>query len=149
MAKFEDVILFHQKFGLLSHRKPVHLTRRKLGERIDFIGEEFIEFQEACNAQDLAAQADALIDIVYVSMGTADMLGLPWDALWADVQRANMTKERGRTKRGHVVDVTKPAGWVGPKTLEILIAAGYNPRIDSREENHRDDECHLGKNNNL
>ena len=149
MAKRKDVTDFHKKFGLLSHKKPVHLTRRKLGERIEFLDEELLEFRRAVEVQDLSEQADALIDLVYVAIGTADMLGLPWDELWADVQRANMAKERGTTKRGHAVDVTKPKGWIPPQTLAILKMAGYQPEIDSLEENHRDDECYLSQTNDL
>lgn len=143
MARIKNVTEFHRKFGHLSNDKPVHLTRRKLRERIEFLEEELEEFRRAVEAQDLAEQADALVDFVYVAMGTADMLGLPWDELWADVHRANMAKERGVGKRGHLVDMIKPEGWIPPQTLEILEAAGYQPNIDSKEENHHDDSCHL------
>lgn len=149
MANIRDVTEFHQKFGLLSHIRPVHLTKRKLIERIEFFREELDEFIKAVEENDLAGQADALVDLVYVALGTADMSGLPWDWLWADVHRANMTKVRGTTKRGHMVDVTKPQGWVGPQTLWLLEAAGYNKEIDSREENHRDDACHVSQADNI
>src|SRR5687768_5098031 len=123
MANIKDVTAFQRKFGLLSHDKPVHLTKRKLTERIEFLQEELNEFKEGVEEQDLAKQADALVDLVYVALGTADMLGLPWDWLWADVQRANMAKERGITKRGHLVDMVKPEGWVPPLTEWLLKSA--------------------------
>lgn len=148
--EFGDVLAFHRKFGLLNFEKPGHLTTGKLRERIEFLREEFEEFIEGCGMvidedgclltahgeprQDLAKQADALVDLVYVAMGTAVMMGLPWDWLWNDVQRANLSKERGMTKRGHAVDVTKPPGWQGPETQRILDIAGYDP-----SEEHRDD----------
>jgi predicted HAD superfamily Cof-like phosphohydrolase len=142
--EFQDVLKFHQKFGLLHHTTPGHLSKRKLKERIDFLQEELDEFIDASGiyppgvlspgaeitpygSQDLSKQADALVDLVYVAIGTAVMLGLPWDCLWDDVQRANMAKERGITHRGHAVDVKKPKGWVGPKGSEILESFGYNP----------------------
>jgi predicted HAD superfamily Cof-like phosphohydrolase len=47
-----------------------------------------------------------------------------WDELWDDVQRANMSKERALkasdSKRGSTFDVIKPAGWVSPRTDEII-----------------------------
>jgi predicted HAD superfamily Cof-like phosphohydrolase len=53
--------------------------------------------------------------------GTTEAL---WDELWADVQRANMSKERATkatdSKRGSTFDVIKPAGWVGPQTDAII-----------------------------
>ena len=39
---------------------------------------------------------DALIDLTYVAMGTAYMMGLPWQDLWDEVQRANMSKVRAK-----------------------------------------------------
>lgn len=47
-----------------------------------------------------------------------------WAELWADVQRANMSKERALkasdSKRGSTWDVVKPTGWVGPQTEAII-----------------------------
>ena len=135
----EDVADFQKKFGHLHNTTPPHLTSRKLGERIICMQEELDEFTDAAYVQDLAGQADALIDLVYFALGTANMMGLPWQALWEDVHRANMAKVPGITKRGHLVDCVKPGGWVGPKTLEILEHHNYNKEVDSKEENHCDD----------
>jgi len=158
----QDVWDFQEKFGQLLHDVPVKLTQRKLKERVECMLEELTEFASACGLtliqtevedaacyepavwqystnQDLAEQADALVDLVYFALGTANMLGLPWQKLWNDVQRANMSKERGVGKRGHLVDCVKPDGWVPPKTLEILVAAGYK-----EEEDYRDDPEHVG-----
>lgn len=144
-----DVRAFHHKFGQIDSAKPTHLTRRKLAERANFMLEELNEFAKAaglvavaingnvevvgtifrfedCDGdQDMSLQADALVDLVYVAKGTAAMMGLPWAALWDDVQRANMAKVRGQTHRGNAFDVAKPPGWQGPKTLTILRQFGY------------------------
>lgn len=148
MSNYDDVYTFHKKFGLIAGARPQQLTQRKLKERVEFMLEELEEFataSELCigenKALDLevgnlvgptegpnfADQADALIDLVYVAMGTAVMMGLPWQQLWDDVQRANMSKVRGMTKRGHAVDVTKPEGWIGPDGESILFDHGYDP----------------------
>jgi hypothetical protein len=102
------------------------LTRRKLQERIECMQEELDEFKNAVFNQDFAEQADALIDLVYFAKGTAVMMGLPWDKLWDDVQRANMEKVRGVGKRGHAVDMVKPEGWQGPNGLKILTDRGFD-----------------------
>ncbi len=144
-----DVRDFHNKFGLLHFLTPQKLTKRKLIERVECLREELGEFIEACGLEDLhlengtqlqesdreqnlAGQADALVDLVYFALGTVNMLGLPWQPLWDDVQRANMAKVRGVTQRGHKVDVKKPPGWVGPQTDAILIEHGY---VTGRPEN--------------
>lgn len=141
-----DVYEFHEKFGMLHSSHPRHLTTQKLNERVACIQEELDELVQACGlqphnlqAQNLANQADALVDLVYFALGTAVMLGLPWQELWDDVHRANMAKVRGIGPRGHQVDCIKPPGWVGPKTLAILEAYGYNEDVDRRVENHVDD----------
>ena len=124
-----DVWLFQAKFGHLLNGYPTHLTRRKMLERLECMQEELDELREAVMVQDLAAQADALVDLVYFAKGTINMLGLTyvWSKLWDDVQRANMAKEPGVTKRGHRVDCIKPTGWVPPHTYQILIEGGYRP----------------------
>ena len=125
--EFKDVKNFHQKFGLMAPEglQPVHLTQRKLGERVEVMQEELDEFKKAVESQDMAGLADALVDLVYVAKGTAVMMNLPWNVLWAEVQRANMDKVRGMTKRGHAVDVTKPEGWQPPHIDEVLSGHQY------------------------
>jgi predicted HAD superfamily Cof-like phosphohydrolase len=144
--EFNDVRSFHMRFDQLSNTSPAHLTKRKLAERANFMLEELCEFADAAGLkpginegdfcflpdfggdQDLSLQADALVDLVYVVLGTAAMMGLPWDKLWDDVHRANMTKVKGVTHRnmGFGADIAKPANWVGPQTGLILAIAGYD-----------------------
>ena len=69
-----DVRDFHKKFGLITKDSPVHLTRRKLYERVECLQEELGEFNEACQQQDFEKQVDALIDIIYFALGTLVML---------------------------------------------------------------------------
>jgi len=92
-------------------------------ERARFIHEELTEFAEATNSGDIVGAADALADIVYVALGTAYKMGLPFDEIWQAVQSANMHKVRGMTKRGNKIDAVKPEGWVGP---EAAIARAIN-----------------------
>jgi predicted HAD superfamily Cof-like phosphohydrolase len=94
-------------------------------ERIDFLVEELTELQNGAEHHLIAEVADALVDLVYVAKGTAVMMGLPWQELWDDVHRANTAKERGIGKRGHKIDLIKPAGWHPPQTLKVLSKAGY------------------------
>lgn len=159
--EFVDVQRFQTKFGHLVSHEPTHLTKRKLLERIQFLQEELDEFVLGCGfefsgidengdnqdglynngkEQDMGLMADALIDLVYVAKGTAVMMGLPWDELWDDVQRANMAKVRGISHRGNLVDCVKPEGWVPPRTKDILYLAGY--QLDKPEI---DDEIYLAK----
>lgn len=136
MTNFEDVGAFHSKFGLhnvndAGSGPTFAMNSYELMEfRRKFLHEELEEFETGLEEGDIAQVADALVDLVYVALGTAHLLGLPWEELWADVQRANMSKERAagdgsNSKRGSSFDVIKPEGWVPPKTVEILAAAGH------------------------
>lgn len=121
-------------------RFPQFLTIDEHHFRRKFMAEELEEFDAACAAGDLPKAADALVDLVYVALGTAHFMGLPFDELFAEVQRANLTKERtsdpsklsaharGRDGRGGRQDIVKPEGWEGPKIAEVLEKAGWkNP----------------------
>jgi predicted HAD superfamily Cof-like phosphohydrolase len=144
--EIELVRNFHEKFGQLDNSKPVHLTKRKLAERFNFMLEELFEGAQAAGLalkldplkfvpemddQDAEGIADALVDLDYVLKGTAAMLGLAacWTELFDDVHAANMRKELRPTKRAMGgADVGKPIGWAGPETGKILHRAGYRRR---------------------
>lgn len=113
-----DVLAFQQKFDIPMSPTPAFLDEEAETFRVKFMQEELDEFQEACEQLDIQKAADALVDLVYVVHGTALMMGLPWDQLWAEVQRANMAKERAtsldQSKRKSTLDVIKPPGWQPP-----------------------------------
>lgn len=71
--------------------------RRQL--RRDLIDEEYREFLAAEAANDLIAIADALADLIVVTIGTALEYGIDLDAVMAEVHRSNMTKAQGTIKR--------------------------------------------------
>lgn len=127
--EFNDVASCHKKFGITVSTRPPALKKSldfSLSERAAFIQEELNELSQGISEKNMAEIADALVDIVYVAKGTAVMLGLPWEKLWDDVQRANMAKVAGRGKRGHSIDLIKPPFWVPPRTEEILKDGGYH-----------------------
>lgn len=135
MSNFGDVGWFHKRFELHEvswdgDPGPTEITPELLEFRTRFLKEELQEFTDASLVMDHAAMADALIDLVYVAMGTAHFFGYPWQELWDDVQRANMAKERAaadgsNSARQSAWDVVKPEGWVPPKTAEILAKHGF------------------------
>jgi hypothetical protein len=122
--EMEDVRAFYEKFKQPVGQRPsaMFCTVDRGYERVRFMQEELDEFKVGLQRHNAALMADALIDLVYVAKGTAIEMGLPWEELWMDVQRANMAKVVGRTHRNIGIDVAKPPGWVGPKTDEILNA---------------------------
>lgn len=154
-GNFDDVQDFHRRFGLTGPTAPelpapglksqyaltyamdcLFMAETKLRDyrteddvlagRMQMMIEELREFLEACQARNLPDAADSLIDLAYFVFGTADLMGLPWQALWEEVHAANMRKERCATaaesKRLNKLDVKKPDGWQPPNVRAIIEA---------------------------
>lgn len=118
---WRDMQHFHEKFLLPQCEVPSILEKELHEFRFKFMHEELEEFEDACERKDLVKAFDALIDLVYVAMGTAYLMNLPWDEGWLHVQTANMAKVRakhkGESSRGSTYDVIKPEGWVAPEKM--------------------------------
>ena len=123
MSFFDCVKQFHYKVLGINDAKPTLQLPVEFSQRVAFMEEEIEELGQAYIDKDLVAVADALADLVYVALGTAHMMGIPFDQVFKTVHAANMRKMRGMTKRGMVFDACKPEGWVGP---EAEIAAILN-----------------------
>lgn len=118
-----DVEDFSKNFNLPVREIGDLPSQAVLAFRVKFMAEELAEFVRAAKKQDLAEMTDALVDLVYVAIGTGYMLKLPFASAWDEVQRANMTKERARgkgTKRGGTMDMVKPKGWKKPDIRALL-----------------------------
>ena len=122
----QDIKDFHVKFGLEYIGPPRELKQKASLFRQHFMQEELDEYHNAVRAGDLAEQFDALIDLVYVALGTAYMQGLPFEPGWDRVHYANMLKVRvtgaGMSKRDSDLDVGKPSGWVPPYLGDLVNA---------------------------
>lgn len=125
MNLFRDIAQFHRKFFLppvapVPSQLPVDMAEF----RAKFMQEEVDEYKKAVAEGDLEGQLDALVDLVYVAMGTAYLQGLPFNCAWDRVQAANMAKIRAvresDSKRGSLYDVVKPEGWTPPRHLDLI-----------------------------
>jgi len=129
MSNYKSVKKFHDKFEIPRKDKPDFLKPDEMRFRIDFLQEELNELRDATYDSDLELAFDSLIDLVWVALGTADMMGITeeiWDEGFNEVSRANLSKERAegaddsRSKRKHSLDIIKPEGWTGPDLVKIL-----------------------------
>jgi len=91
--------------------KPMLLDKTMRYDTFNCLNEEM---KELADARTLPDQADALVDLIYFAFGALHRMGVDADRVWAEVQRANMTKVRGRTKRNQENDAAKPQDWKGP-----------------------------------
>lgn len=137
-----DIAEFHEKFGL-TYEGPTRALTGELGQfRQHFIGEEYDEYlshaevveklieQRVNDRADityhLEEQLDALVDLVYVTLGAAYLHG--WNEkfkeAWNRVHERNMAKVRAEraedSKRGSTFDVVKPPGWTPPKHTDLV-----------------------------
>lgn len=131
MSIVSDVSDFHKKFGLSYTDGPRELPASLAHFRSGFLAEELTEYCRACESGDLEGQLDALVDLVYVAVGTAYLQGFDFQAAWDRVHTANMAKVRAeraeQSKRGSKFDVVKPAGWTAP-VLTDLVEPSQQPR---------------------
>ena len=139
----KDIEDFHGKFGL-QYKGPPRQLDVDLGLfRTKFMGEELFEYagtpddlryvaeQAMVNhipdsgPPALVDQLDALVDLVYVALGTAYLHGFNFDEAWRRVHRANMAKVRASSdgsdsKRKSSHDVVKPPGWTAPDLSDLV-----------------------------
>lgn len=95
---FDKLWEFHETYNVERHRIPTlpdastekGAALRKL--RRDILAEEYQEYLDGEEANDLVEIADALIDVIYIAYGTGVAYGLPMDELFNEVHRSNMSK---------------------------------------------------------
>ena len=119
-----DINRFHNKFGFKKNEKVgIPNDPELVNFRTSFLMEELAEYTQAITKKDDGAALDALIDIVYIALGTAWLFNLPFEKGWREVQIANMKKVRAKSKskkRGTAFDVIKPKGWIAPNIDQIV-----------------------------
>lgn len=119
-----DVVAFHEKFGINYDGPPRELPHDIATFRMQFLDEELREYMDAVASHDLEKQFDALIDLVYVALGTAHLQGFQFRRGWKRVQQANMAKVRANSEnkstRHATFDIVKPPCWVPPTLKDLL-----------------------------
>ncbi|WID42028.1 nucleotide pyrophosphohydrolase [Pseudomonas phage ZQG1] len=104
-------------------KQPTLLSERRAAWTATALTEEVEEFAHACKDEDILEAADGLIDLVYFALGRLVEMGIPPQALFEEVQRANMGKVQGAlSKRPDSLgfDAVKPEGWMPPDHSRLL-----------------------------
>lgn len=122
---------FHLALGLARPECPGVPSPATLALRRTLIEEEYGEVLEAFTVlsrhldaghtpqvADLAPLAHELADLLYVTYGALDALGIDADAVFAEVHRANLAKAGGpRRSDGKLL---KPEGWQPADVRAVL-----------------------------
>lgn len=130
----QDVTAFHNTFDVDSawaEDSKLRLNPKVLDLRISLIREEqdkellpaLERLRNFPSLENLTEVADGLVDSVYVILGTAIALDLPWQELWNEVQRSNMAKvyPDGSVHRREDGKILKPEGWTPPDLFPIIL----------------------------
>ena len=88
---------------------------------MSLITEEYNETWEAFHNKDLVEVADGLADMVWVIMGMASVLNIPFDAVWNEVRASNMSKfVDGKVVKNEDGKIMKPDGYFRPNIAKVI-----------------------------
>lgn len=120
----EDTLAFQVKYGLHDPNVFGFLEDDKMKVKIGHLVEELNEIKSSYEKKDLEEFCDGILDLVYVALGTLNLMNMPIAELWNDIQIRNMNKIRATAdnlgKRGSTFDVIKGPGWTPPRTKDII-----------------------------
>lgn len=112
---------FQTAFRLNQSTKPLLPNEEERKLRIKLLREEFEEYLEGEENNDLVEIADALADLIYIACGTAVSYGIPLDVVFDEVHRSNMAKlVNGKPIYREDGKVLKPEGWTPPDVERII-----------------------------
>ncbi len=123
MNRQQQLVLdFHRACDVMVSDRPTSVSREERDSRIHIIEGELTELKESFAGEtiDLVAAADALADILYGVYGTALVIGIDIEPIFAEVHRSNMSKAGGgKDEKGKL---RKPPTYVPPDIKPILDA---------------------------
>lgn len=118
-----DVEAFHRATDTPVGACPCIPSDQRMEVRETLLVEEFDELMRGMANYDLTNIAQELVDLIYVTIGTALELGIPLQKVWDEVQRANMSKVdpvTGKVRKREDGKVLKPDGWQKPDVHSVL-----------------------------
>lgn len=102
--------------------------RLRVLARLKHIQEEMQEAIDAFDANDIVGMSDAMADLVYLALGICHDLRIPFECVFAEVHRSNMTKERvkdaSESKRNDPHDLKKGPTFSPADVKTVLLAHG-------------------------
>ena len=121
---FEDVREWLAAAGFrVADRPTLDVPRKERELACALIEEEAREFRDAVEASDLIEIADAIADLIWVTLEAAATFGIPVEPVFEEVRRSNWTKietpERVVNSAGKLVG---GRGFSPPELLPVLAA---------------------------
>ena len=112
VKKFMDICDQPSDQGIESEQAELYM---------DLITEEYLETVQAFALRDKVEVADGLADMVWVIMGMANTLNIPFEDVWNEVKASNMSKcTDGKVMKNEDGKVMKPEGYFRPDIASVL-----------------------------
>jgi len=92
LDKHESVKQFHKIYNCYTQENPGLPNEEIRDLRRRLLKEEYEEYLEGEETDDLVEIADALADMLYIMYGTALAYGIPLDEIFDEVHRSNLSK---------------------------------------------------------
>lgn len=92
MSQYNKVKEFQTVFKSNVGNVPFLPNEEERTLRINLLKEEFDEYIEGENNNDIVEIADALGDMLYIILGTAISYGIPLDEIFDEIHASNMSK---------------------------------------------------------
>lgn len=108
---------FHEAMETPGPDAPAWLPGQRADLRCRLIEEEAAEFHDAINRGDWYEMIDALVDLLYVTHGTAVEMGVDLEPFFEEVHRANMLKAPAPDGGKSI----KPDGWRSPDIASLYL----------------------------
>ena len=119
----KDVTDFHEKFDCKIGEAPGFPDHETMRLRLALIREEIMELSTAYIEKDFPSFVDAIADSIYVLLGTSISAGVDIRPVWEEVQKTNMAKVPGNSRKDG--KVLKPEGWIEPDVKKVLKKQGW------------------------
>lgn len=113
-----DVLEFTRAMGL-PEGEDITWDENLENLRLDLLREEFNEYWHASTEVEML---DALVDLIYIAIGTAVTFGWDIETAWKRVHTSNMAKlgPDGKPILNAAGKVMKPEGWVAPDLSDLV-----------------------------
>lgn len=121
----QQVREFHEAFDVPVLPSPKLPAEERRVLRFRILQEEFDEYLEAEQDNDIVEIADALADMAYIIAGTALEYGIPLDRVIDAVHKSNMSKlgPDGKAIKRADGKVTKGPHYAPPDIVGVLLSA--------------------------
>jgi predicted HAD superfamily Cof-like phosphohydrolase len=124
-TQFEMVKEFREQVELPVANAPTLLSEADILHHTQHLIKKISEIIEANRTKDLQDIAELTVDLVYLTMGMAHNMGLPFNELFNAVHASNLMKEKGsdwvRTHIGCEWHINRPIGYMSPQGIENIL----------------------------